>query len=406
MKEAEPPLDGSGGLMSGRPALLRGTPMRAAAAAAVAVAISCIALLAGGRLHGQVAMADRREVEVPKKMLAAIGRELASDASNMAALKGKVSRLDRTVSKLRLQRASRGRRGADDRAVGLQAMAEREGGGADHNREVNVAAHRRMLVEKQMEFLRDFQPWAANSGLMDSAKGHGQSGVWNANRGPPYVSATTLFAGSGVDKKGSGNLVRRILGLKTTFRFHKWQGNSFLTSFDGPQFRFLYRNAHSSIVVPPLVKDAGPLLGWNAIHRLYLYVNEGHNSLIVVGGPGGALFINNNVINKDGGYDLKPKWAPGPYERQSTVEGTSFAACATTLPGPGTSVHGVSISSLPSNAVSLYESGDVSVVFSIPSGSGSVIYLGFDFSEPVTPWVHALIAASQFQEFDLTSRHI
>ena len=81
--------------------------MRAAAAAVVAVAISCIALLAGGRLHGQVAMADRREVEVPKKMLAAIGRELASDASNMAALKGKVSRLDRTVSKLRLQRASR-----------------------------------------------------------------------------------------------------------------------------------------------------------------------------------------------------------------------------------------------------------------------------------------------------------
>ena len=113
--------------MSGRPALLRGTPMRAAAAAVVAVVISCIAVLAGGRLHGQVAMVDRREVEVPKKMLAAIGRELASDASNMAALKGKVSRLDRTVSKLRLQRASRGRRGADDRAVGLQAMAEREG---------------------------------------------------------------------------------------------------------------------------------------------------------------------------------------------------------------------------------------------------------------------------------------
>jgi hypothetical protein len=41
-----------------------------------------------------------------------------------------------------------------------------------------------------------------------------------------------------------------------------------------------------------------PLLGWNAIHRLYLYVNEGHNSLIVLGGPASALFINNNVINK------------------------------------------------------------------------------------------------------------
>ena len=81
-----------------------------------------------------------------------------------------------------------------------------------------------------------------------------------------------------------------------------------------------------------------PLLGWNAIHRLYLYVNEGHNSLIVVGGPASALFINNNVINKDGGYDLEPKWAPGPYERQSTVDATPFAACATTLPGPGKQV--------------------------------------------------------------------
>jgi hypothetical protein len=79
-------------------------------------------------------------------------------------------------------------------------------------------------------------------------------------------------------------------------------------------------------------------LGWNAIHRLYLYVNEGHNSLIVVGGPASALFINNNVVSKDGGYDLEPKWAPGPYERQSSVDGTPFAACATTLPGPGTQV--------------------------------------------------------------------
>jgi hypothetical protein len=26
---------------------------------------------------------------------------------------------------------------------------------------------------------------------------------------------------------------------------------------------------------------------------------------------------------------------------------------------------------------------------------------GFDFTEAVTPWVHALIAATQFQEFDV-----
>ena len=34
-------------------------------------------------------------------------------------------------------------------------------------------------------------------------------------------------------------------------------------------------------------------------------------------------------------------------------------------------------------------------------GSGSVLYLGFDFTEPITPWIHALIAATQFQEFDV-----
>ena len=57
-------------------------------------------------------------------------------------------------------------------------------------------------------------------------------------------------------------------------------------------------------------------MGWNAVHRLYLYVNEGSNTLIVLGGPSSVIFINNNVINTDGGYDLQSKWAPGPYERQ------------------------------------------------------------------------------------------
>lgn len=39
-------------------------------------------------------------------------------------------------------------------------------------------------------------------------------------------------------------------------------------------------------------------------------------------------------------------------------------------------------------------------------GSGNVIYLGFDFTEPITPWVHMLIAATQFQEFDIKSRGV
>ncbi len=41
-----------------------------------------------------------------------------------------------------------------------------------------------------------------------------------------------------------------------------------------------------------------PLLGWNAIHRLYQYLNQGDNTLIVIGGPQSVLFINANVVNE------------------------------------------------------------------------------------------------------------
>ena len=47
---------------------------------------------------------------------------------------------------------------------------------------------------------------------------------------------------------------------------------------------------------------------------------------------------------------------------------TPFAALAATLPGPGTGVTGVHVSSLPANAISYYEAEDVSVVFEIPMG--------------------------------------
>jgi hypothetical protein len=58
-------------------------------------------------------------------------------------------------------------------------------------------------------------------------------------------------------------------------------------------------------------------------------------------------------------------------------------------------VHGVAIASLPREAKSYYEAGDVSVIFEIPSGEGRLVYLGFDFAEPNVPWVHALLAAME-----------
>lgn len=59
-------------------------------------------------------------------------------------------------------------------------------------------------------------------------------------------------------------------------------------------------------------------------------------------------------------------------------------------------VHGVAIPSLPRNAISYYEAGDVSVIFEIPSGQGRLIFLGFDYAESNVPWVHALLAAVRF----------
>ena len=41
-----------------------------------------------------------------------------------------------------------------------------------------------------------------------------QDGEWRSDRGPPYVRSVTMFAGDGVDQKGSGNLIRRLLGIK------------------------------------------------------------------------------------------------------------------------------------------------------------------------------------------------
>ena len=49
---------------------------------------------------------------------------------------------------------------------------------------------------------------------------------------------------------------------------------------------------------------------------------------------------------------------------------------------------------------SYYETEDTSVVFEIPLGTGRIIYLGYDYSEPITPWVHALVAATMFNDYD------
>ena len=40
-----------------------------------------------------------------------------------------------------------------------------------------------------------------------------------------------------------------------------------------------------------------------------------------------------------------------------------------------------------------------SVLFEIPTGSGRILYLAYEFQEPATGWVHALLAATMYPDF-------
>ena len=266
---------------------------------------------------------------------------------------------------------------------------------------------RQRMSDAASNLVASYPTWA--KAASHRIPGKGQRGEWRHDRGPPYVQRVTMFAGPGVDTLGNGNLVRRVLGLKTAFGKacdlrscdHAMSGNQYIKDFDGSQFRFLYRNACSNIVIPPLTKGAGPVLSDNGLFRLHHYLKDGFNTMVVCGSTASVLFLNQNVATLDGGFNLEPAWVEGPYEAQAAQRAsTPFAALAATLPGQGVGVTGVHVSSLPSNAISYYEAEDISVVFEIPMGQGRLIYLGYDFSEPVTPWVHALVAATMFTDFD------
>ncbi|EKX47141.1 hypothetical protein GUITHDRAFT_107052 [Guillardia theta CCMP2712] len=268
-----------------------------------------------------------------------------------------------------------------------------------------VALAKRRLEEATHNLALEYPNWSHDQLI----GGKGQDGVWRYDRGPPYVQRLTMFSGPGVNSVGNGNLVRKILGLKLAFGGscdlrscqRGMQGNSYIGDFDGAQFRFFYRNACSTLVIPPLSNGAGPVLDDKGVYRLYRYLKEGYNTLVVCGGTSSILFINQNIASVDGGFELEPGWVDGPYEAQSAQRAnTPFAALPVSLPGPETSVTGVQLSSLPPNAISYYEAEDVSVVFEIPMGQGRIIYLGYDYSEPIIPWVHTLTAATMFNDWD------
>lgn len=172
----------------------------------------------------------------------------------------------------------------------------------------------------------------------------------------------------------------------------QWNTNSFMSEMNAVQLRFLSRNTNSVMVIPPFHQF--PSMSTRAMAMLNDYVLVGGNTIIVVGGPTGILFINQNLAGTDGyGYDLEPKWTEGPYEMQDAAMGSAFQYGAVTLPAVETSNVGVTTASLPKEAISYYEASEVSVVFSLPCEAGRILYIGYTYSEMVPAWTDILLLA-------------
>ena len=46
-----------------------------------------------------------------------------------------------------------------------------------------------------------------------------------------------------------------------------------------------------------------------------------------------------------------------------------------------------------------FQMNDASVLFELPTGSGRIVYLGYEYQEADIGWVHALIAATMYPDF-------
>jgi hypothetical protein len=237
-----------------------------------------------------------------------------------------------------------------------------------------------------------FPSWATNGALRyyDNSNALGQ---WSPETGPPFVKHLTMWSDPKcVDHTGAADNVRRILGLRTSWHNHKWNTNQYLSAMSSVQLRFLSRNSNSILVIPPF--HDFPEMTTRAMAMLNDYVLVGGNTILVIGGPTGVLFINQNLAGPDGyGYDLEPKWVEGPYEMQSSATASAFQYGAVTLPAIGTQVVGVTTASLPKEAISYYEASEVSVVFSLPCEAGRIIYLGYDYADMVPAWTDILLLA-------------
>ena len=61
--------------------------------------------------------------------------------------------------------------------------------------------------------IKDYPRWAKTTDQINEM-GHKKHGLWTYFKGPPFLNRVTMFSGNDVDITRSGNIVRRVAGLK------------------------------------------------------------------------------------------------------------------------------------------------------------------------------------------------
>ena len=227
--------------------------------------------------------------------------------------------------------------------------------------------------------------------------------LWRQDTQAPFLPHVSIYTGRGVDRKSpSLENVRLLLRIPKTFRARPWTGGYFVSDLEGPQMRFLYRTDHSILVVPPMSHAVGSFSD-EAATFLTGFLKRGSNAIMVLGSYQGVFFVNDNIALEDGSaLSLKAVPAVGPFELQDNVLGTIWERAPMALPCPDDKgCVGVSLESLPQQAIVLYATLHSASVFAIPLGNaGIILYVGFDFdssfSEVPPAWARVLEIAKQY----------
>jgi hypothetical protein len=175
--------------------------------------------------------------------------------------------------------------------LGLTLMAGDQGTDAPSELTIDAASLEHLAVDKTD--LQDYPSWSKTVDDINAAPAI-HHGLWAYYKGPPFLQRVTMYSGNNIDLTKSGELVRRIVGLPKNYG--KWEGNNYIANFDSQQMYFLQSNEHSVLIFPPMKESHLPILSDHAIAMIHRYVSIGHNTLVLLGGPGSVKFINDYLF--------------------------------------------------------------------------------------------------------------